>query len=62
LIIEAGDWEYSELYRDVHIAHEWGFKDPAEFWKLSKTSRTIMTAYIEASGAMSSYDMQSKKK
>jgi hypothetical protein len=55
-----GLWEYSEVYRDVLVAHEWNMK-PEQFWSSSRISRAFMIAYCEATGAMQSIEMKQSK-
>lgn len=51
-----GNWEYSELYRDIVVAKEWNL-DPIEFWNKPRLSRLFMIAYCETSGSIQSFEM-----
>jgi len=54
-----GIWEYSEVYRDVLVAHEWNLK-PGQFWESDRVSRAFMIAYCEVTGAMQAIETKSK--
>lgn len=58
LPVKEGKWQYSETFRDITIAHEWGYKDPFEFWALPRETRALLIAYSEARGQMTAYEDQ----
>jgi len=59
LKIPRGSWEYSELFRDILVAKDWGL-DPIEFWNRSKLSRALMIAFTEENAAMDGFDRNVK--
>lgn len=57
---QTGSWEYSEIFRDVTVAKEWGL-EPVEFWNKSRISRAFMIAFCEVSSFMQSFEINSSK-
>lgn len=58
LKIRRGNWQFSEVLRDLLVAQEWGFKDPEEFWELPPWKRALMIATIETKYEMSTFEDQ----
>ena len=58
--IRSGSWEFSTIYRDCLVAHEWNMI-PTEFWELTAEEQSIMIAFIEAKNTMENHEITLKK-
>ena len=55
LDVKKGSWEFSSVFRDTVVAHEWNIT-PSEFWSKESEEQALMIAFIETRNSMDTID------
>lgn len=58
LKIRKGKWTFSEVFRDLLAAREWGFQNPEDFWDLPIHTQALIIAFVEAKQDMMAFEDQ----